>query len=189
MVWIDCEMTGLAPRHDLLLEIAVVVADGDLRELGVFQEVIHQDRARAVGMMDEFVLRMHSSSGLIADMAVTTPESCGPAVERSVIEFLAEHGALNAVAAGNNISFDRAFLDVWMSELNRDALHYRSLDVSTVKEIARHRAPEVLAAAPRKSARHRALDDIRESIAEYRHYCDNGLFTAVAALDAEGVKL
>lgn len=178
MVWIDTETTGLHHRRDLLLEIAVIVTGADLNELGVFQEVIHQPRDRVMQLMDRDVLRMHTNSGLIADLARTTAESRTPLVEQRVIEFLAEHGALNAVVAGNNVSgFDRRFLGEVMRDLNDHALHYRCVDVSTVKEIARGRAPEVFASAPAKVGRHRALDDIRESIAEYRHYCDNGLFT------------
>lgn len=186
IVWIDTETTGLYPRSDWMLEIAVVITDSALVEIAHFSEVLFQDVARSVARMDPFVVEMHSRSGLLADLACATVESQGSAVQQRVLEFFAEHGALNSVVAGSNIPFDRSFLDVWMSSLNRDALHYRCIDVSTVKELARRFAPEVFAAAPTKSLEHRALADIRESIAELRHYVDAGLFSPTLSPTEEG---
>ena len=177
LVWIDGEMTGLDPREDLLLEIAVVVTDAELNELGSFEAVLHQDRNLAVRMMDPEVLRMHTRSGLIADLAVTTSETSIEAVERQLIDFVHLHDAAGAPAAGSSIAFDRGFLAVVMPDLN-DLLHYRSVDVSTVKELGRRFAPEVLASAPVKERPHRALADVRESIAELRHYVRAGMFRA-----------
>ncbi len=176
LVWIDGETTGLDAHEDLLLEIAVVITDSELNELGSFEAVLHQDRNLAARMMDPEVLRMHTRSGLLADLAVTTSETSMELVERRLIEFIHAHDAAGAPAAGSNISFDRGFLAVAMPELNEQTLHYRSLDVSTVKEAARRFAPGVLASAPVKSKEHRALADVRESIAEFRHYVRAGLF-------------
>lgn len=177
LVWIDGETTGLDPREDLLLEIAVVVTDAGLNELGSFEAVLHQDRNLAVRMMDPEVLRMHTRSGLIADLAVTTSETSIEAVERRLIDFVHLHDAAGVPAAGSSIAFDRSFLEVVMPELN-GLLHYRSVDVSTVKEIGRRFAPEVVASAPVKGRLHRALPDVRESIAELRHYVGAGLMQA-----------
>lgn len=177
IVWIDTETTGLYPRSDWMLEIAVIVTDSALNEVASFSEVLHVDLARTLDRMDEYVANMHAGSGLLGELALATEESSGPAVQERIIEFLNRHGAVGAVAAGSNIPFDRGFLDVWMSDLNRNALHYRSIDVSTVKELARRFAPDVFATAPQKRLEHRALADIRESIAELRHYVDAGFIS------------
>ncbi len=177
LVWIDGEMTGLDPREELLLEIAVVVTDAELNELGSFEAVLHQNRNLAVRMMDPEVLRMHTRSGLIADLAVTTSEASIEAVERQLIDFVHLHDAAGVPAAGSSIAFDRGFLAVVMPELN-DLLHYRSADVSTVKEVGRRFAPEVVVSASVKERPHRALADVRESIAKLRHYVRAGLFRA-----------
>lgn len=188
IAWIDLETTGLDRDQDLVLEVAVVITDAELNEVASFSEVVHQDRALAVSMMDEVVLRMHTRSGLLADLAVTSSESGIVEIEQRLLEFVAEHDALGAPVAGSNIGFDRGFLEIWMPTLNEHTLHYRSIDVSTVKELARRWAPEVYASAPPKSKRHRAFDDIRESIAELRHYRAAGMLTSTinpAALAAE----
>lgn len=184
IAWIDAETTGLYARSDWMLEIAVVVTDSALNEVASFSEVLHVDLARTLDRMDEYVANMHAGSGLLGDLALATEESSGPAVQERIIEFLTRHGALGAVAAGSNIPFDRGFLDVWMSDLNRNALHYRSIDVSTVKELARRFAPDVFATAPQKRLEHRALPDIRESITELRHYTNAGLLTPTTTTNA-----
>ncbi|WP_017791895.1 oligoribonuclease [Leucobacter salsicius] len=177
IAWIDIETTGLDRDQDLILEVAAVITDAELNEVAHFSEVVHQDRALAVSMMDKAVLQMHTRSGLIADLAVTSSASSIVEIEQRLLEFVAEHRALDAPVAGSNVSFDRGFLELWMPTLNDQALHYRSIDVSTVKELARRWAPHVLETAPPKDMKHRALADIRESIAELRHYRAAGLLT------------
>lgn len=177
IAWIDIETTGLDRDQDLILEVAVVITDAELNELGYFSEVVHQDRALAVSMMDKAVLQMHTRSGLLADLAVSSSASSIVEIEQRLLEFVAEHRALGAPVAGSNIGFDRGFLELGMPTLNDQALHYRSIDVSTVKELARRWAPHEYETAPRKRNTHRALPDIRESIAELRHYRDAGLLT------------
>lgn len=173
IVWIDAETTGLDAASDRLLEIAVVVTDNDLRDVAHFSSVIRQDDGGLVPM-DEVVHRMHTDSGLFAALAATPASLTVSEVERRVIAFLEAHGATGAVVAGSNVSFDRRFLDVWMPTLNQKHLHYRSIDVSTVKELARRFDPNTFGVAPVKKLAHRALDDIRESIEELQHYVDFG---------------
>lgn len=186
IAWIDTETTGLDHVSDSLLEIAVVVTDNDLREVARFSSVIREERRRLV-RMDEVVHRMHTDSGLFAALAAAPASLTVGVVERHVIAFLEAHGATGAVVAGSNVSFDRRFLDVWMPTLNREHLHYRSIDVSTVKELARRFAPAAFRTAPAKNLAHRALDDIRESIVELQHYTAHRFInpTATAALAAE----
>lgn len=178
LAWIDTETTGLLHERPLLLEFAIVVTDASpkLQVLGEFSRVVFQHRPAAVSRMKPEVLEMHMRSGLIAELAVADQRTSDVfVVELAAIEFLAELGALGAPAAGSNVGgFDRQILDEFMPELNRNALHYRSPDVSTVKELARRWAPGVLATAPKKAKGHRALADVHESIEEMRHYVAAG---------------
>lgn len=178
IVWIDTETTGLDHQSDWLLEIAVVVTDNDLREIAHFTELLHRGMDVRL-LMDEVAHRMHTDSGLLAALADGKGYETVRSVERRLIAFLEEHGATGAVVAGSNVSFDRRFLDVWMPQLNREHLHYRSIDVSTVKELARRFDPNTFGIAPAKRLAHRALDDIRESIEELQHYVDYGFINAV----------
>jgi len=168
LVWMDLEMTGLDPDRDRILEIAVVVSDGALATLVEGPDlVVHQSPLVLAGM-DEWNTRHHGDSGLVARVAASALDE--GAVEEQVLVFLRDHVAEGvAPLAGNSVHQDRAFLRRWMPRLH-DWLHYRNVDVSTVKELARRWAPEVLAAAPAKAGNHRALDDIRESIRELAHY-------------------
>lgn len=167
LIWIDLEMTGLDPDNDTILEIATIVTDDELVEVAegpVF--AIAQPLAR-LEAMDEWNRTQHRKSGLW-DRVLSEGISVAEA-ERRTLEFLSAHvGASVSPMCGNSICQDRRFLARGMPALER-YFHYRNLDVSTVKELARRWAPDVLAAITKVGA-HTALSDIRESIAELRHY-------------------
>jgi oligoribonuclease len=169
LVWIDCEMTGLDLRHDALIEIAALVTDGELRVLGEGVDlVIHADES-ALSAMPDVVRDMHARSGLTEDVrrsTVTLREA-----EDRVLAYLREHvpEPRTAPLAGNSIATDRGFLARDMPELDAH-LHYRMVDVSSVKELCRRWFPRVFYAKPEKGMAHRALADIRESIRELDYY-------------------
>ena len=176
LIWIDLEMTGLDPYHDRIIEIATVVTDKHLELLAEGPVIaIHQSDA-ALAAMDEWNTRQHGGSGLtkrVQDSAVHDAEA-----ERQTIEFLAKWVAAGASPmCGNSICQDRRFLARWMPQLER-YFHYRNLDVSTLKELARRWAPAV-AAGVTKDSKHLALDDIRDAIGELKHYREH-LFDAKA---------
>lgn len=168
LVWIDCEMTGLTPETDALVEVAALVTDADLNVLGDGVEVVIRPEPEALTQMSSFVRNMHSSSGLLdqLDGGLTLQ-----AAEQKVLEYVRtwvpESGA--APLAGNSVHADKAFLRLGMPALTRH-LHYRIIDVSTLKELARRWYPEILESAPEKTGNHRALGDIQDSINELRHY-------------------
>jgi oligoribonuclease len=169
LVWIDCEMTGLDLRRDALIEIAALVTDGDLRVLGEGVDlVIHADDSALAGMPD-VVREMHARSGLTEEVrrsTVTLREA-----EEQVLAYVRTHvpEARTAPLAGNSIATDRGFLARDMPELDAH-LHYRMVDVSSVKELCRRWFPRVFFAKPEKGLAHRALADIRESIRELDYY-------------------
>jgi oligoribonuclease len=167
LVWIDLEMTGLDPGADRVIEIATVVTDKQLNILAEGPVIaIHQDDA-TLAAMDEWNTRQHGKSGLVERVRhsrVTEHEA-----ELATLTFLARYAEPGASPmCGNSICQDRRFLARWMPELER-FFHYRNLDVSTLKELARRWAPAV-ADGFRKESRHLALDDIRDSIQELQHY-------------------
>lgn len=168
IVWIDCEMTGLDPDRDGLCEIAVIVTDFDLKPLhSGFELVIHPGQA-ALDNMGDFVRDMHQRSGLLERIAhgATVAEA-----ERQVIAYLSSHvpNGRRPIVAGNTIGMDRRFIAKYMPTLD-DRLHYRSIDVSTIKELARQWYPAAFFAAPEKDGSHRALTDIAESIRELAYF-------------------
>jgi oligoribonuclease len=169
LVWIDCEMTGLDLRRDALIEIAALVTDGELRVLGEGVDlVIHADESLLSGMPD-VVRDMHARSGLTEEVrraTVTLREA-----EDQVLAYVREHvpDVRTAPLAGNSIATDRGFLARDMPELDTH-LHYRMVDVSSVKELCRRWFPRVFYAKPEKGMAHRALADIRESIRELDYY-------------------
>jgi len=168
LVWIDCEMTGLDLAQDALVEVAALVTDGDLNVLGDGVQVVVRPSAEALAQMGEFVTEMHRNSGLLPllDTGVTLAEA-----EERVLSYVREHvpEARRAPLAGNTIGTDRAFLARDMPALESH-LHYRNVDVSSVKELARRWFPRAFYSSPTKSGNHRALADIRESIEELRYY-------------------
>jgi oligoribonuclease len=167
LIWIDLEMTGLLPDTDRIIEIATVVTDIDLAVIAEGPVIaVHQADAVLDGM-DEWNTRTHGGSGLVARVRASRYDEA--AAERASLEFLAGHvDAGISPMCGNSVCQDRRFLARRMPSLER-YFHYRNLDVSTIKELARRWAPEV-AAAVAKESRHTALADIHESIEELRHY-------------------
>lgn len=173
LVWMDLEMSGLDPDHCAILEIATIITDA---ELGIIAEgpdlVIHQSDA-VLDAMDEWCTQHHGDSGLTAAVKASTVSLVD--AEAQTLAFIAQHcGPRQAPLCGNTIWQDRRFLLRHMPTLEAH-LHYRLVDVSTIKELARRWYPKL--EAPKKSESHRALDDIRESIAELRFYRER-LFVA-----------
>ena len=168
LVWIDCEMTGLSLETDALVEIAVLVTDSELNIIGDGVDlVIHATDNQLAGMND-FVRNMHTSSGLINEI----PHGIAMAeAERQILEYLAKSGVVagKSPLAGNSVSVDRNFIARDMKQL-AEYLHYRTIDVSTIKELARRWYPKAYFAAPAKTGNHRALGDIRDSIEELKYY-------------------
>ena len=172
LIWIDLEMTGLDTTKDLIIEIATIVTDGQLNVLAVGPVLaIHQSDA-VLNAMDEWNTRQHGSSGLTERVRNSTLDE--RAAERQTIDFLAQYVPENtSPMCGNSICQDRRFMARCMPELER-YFHYRNLDVSTLKELARRWSPQVYKGYS-KSSTHLALDDIRDSIVELQHYRDNFL--------------
>ncbi len=168
LVWIDCEMTGLDLAVDELVEIAVVVTDFDLKPVDEGFSVVIKPSDAALANMGEFVTRMHTTSGLIEEIphGVDLAEA-----EFQVLQYVVRHipEAQKAPLAGNSIGTDRAFLSRFMPRLDAH-LHYRNVDVSSVKELARRWYPRAYFNAPAKDGGHRALADILESIRELAYY-------------------
>jgi len=168
LVWIDCEMTGLDLSADALIEVAVLVTDGQLNVLGEGIDVVITPPAEALAQMGDFVTEMHRKSGLLdaLDQGVTLEEA-----EAQVLSYVREHvpEVRKAPLAGNTIGTDRAFLARDMPTLEGH-VHYRNVDVSSFKELAKRWYPRIYFTAPSKSGNHRALADIRESIEELRYY-------------------
>ncbi len=169
LVWIDCEMTGLDVGSDLLIEVAAVVTDSDLNVLGDGVDVVIGASREQLARMPEVVRDMHASSGLTEEVLASTTTLAE--AEQTVLAYVREHvpEAKKAPLCGNSIGTDRGFLTRDMGEL--DAwLHYRMVDVSSLKELARRWYPRVYFNAPKKGGGHRALADILESVQELRYY-------------------
>ena len=168
IVWIDCEMTGLDLQADALVEVAAVVTDSELNVLGDGVDVVIRPEPGAVEQMNDFVREMHTSSGLLAELdGGTTLAHAQELVLDYVRAWVPEPG--RAPLAGNSVGTDKAFLDRDMPELSSH-LHYRIVDVSSIKELARRWYPRVYFQSPEKNGGHRALADILESIDELRYY-------------------
>ena len=168
IVWIDCEMTGLDMVADALVEIAAVVTDSELNVLGEGVDVVISPPPESIEQMGDFVRNMHTTSGLLETLAAgTTLAQAEATVLEYVREWVPESG--KAPLAGNSIGTDKGFLERDMPELTGH-LHYRVIDVSSIKELARRWYPRVYFASPEKHGGHRALADILESIDELRYY-------------------
>ena len=174
LVWIDLEMTGLSPQNDRIIEIATIVTDIHLSIVAEGPElVIHQSDERLDGM-DDWNKKTHGESGLIDQ--VRASEIDEEEAERRTLAFLRRYATKQrSPLCGNAICQDRRFLDRYMPQVSA-YLHYRHLDVSTIKELARRWRPD-LTSNQNKNSRHRAMDDIRESIEELRGYRDNFFLT------------
>ena len=168
LVWIDCEMTGLDIERDALIEIACLVTDAELNLLDEGVDVIIKPPAEALASMPEVVREMHTTSGLLAELpnGITVAEA-----QDIVLGYVRGHvgEAKRAPLCGNSIATDRWFIARDMPELD-GYLHYRMVDVSSVKELARRWFPRAYFASPKKDGGHRALADIRESVQELRYY-------------------
>jgi oligoribonuclease len=168
LVWIDCEMTGLDLGADALIEVAALVTDFELNVLGEGVDVVVRPPDEALAQMNDFVRGMHETSGLLPELeaGVTLREA-----EERVLAYVKEHcpDGSRPPLAGNTVATDRAFLARDMAELE-GFLHYRIVDVSSIKELARRWYPRAYYQAPAKQGNHRALADIQESIEELRYY-------------------
>jgi len=186
LVWIDCEMTGLDLGADALVEVAALVTDFDLNVLGEGIDIVVKPPPEALDQMIDFVRTMHETSGLLDELAggVTLAEA-----EEQVMAYLREHCPPDSrpPLAGNSVATDRAFLSRDMPELDA-FLHYRIVDVSSIKELARRWYPRAYFGAPTKRGNHRALADIQESIEELRYYRDT-VFMPLPGPDHEVVKI
>ena len=183
LVWMDLEMTGLDPRSDVIVEIATLVTDDDLAIVAEGPDLVINQPSEVLSRMDAFVRNMHTKSGLLPaiESSTVTLEQAGAAT----LAFIKQHVRVERTVplCGNSIGTDRRFLDVYLPEIE-NWLHYRSIDVSSIKELVRRWYPSVRAARPVKTGAHRALDDIRESIEELRYYREHVFLPAAAP--AEG---
>ena len=168
LVWIDCEMTGLDLRADALIEVAALVTDFELNVLGEGVDLIIKPPLESMGQMIDFVRSMHEKSGLLDELASGTTLA---EAEEQVLSYIKEHcpDGSRPPLAGNTVATDRAFLARDMPALE-SFLHYRIVDVSSIKELSRRWYPRAYFAAPTKRGNHRALADIQESIEELRYY-------------------
>ncbi|GAA3966214.1 oligoribonuclease [Thermobifida alba] len=168
LVWIDCEMTGLDLKKDALIEVACLITDGELNQLDEGIDVVIKPPQAALDQMGEFVTQMHTTSGLLAelDSGVTLAEA-----EQLVLDHIRRYvpEPKKVPLCGNSIATDRAFLARDMPRID-EHLHYRMVDVSSVKELLRRWYPRVYFASPEKHGGHRALADITESIRELRYF-------------------
>lgn len=168
IVWVDCEMTGLENGVDEICEIAVIVTDEDLNEQHPGLQLVVKPSRKALKNMGEFVTKMHTDSGLISEI----PKGLKVAeAEKQVLEYVRRWVTEERTAplAGNSIGTDRMFLNRQMPALDA-FLHYRNIDVSSIKELTRRWYPRVYFQLPKKTGNHRALADIKESIKELRYY-------------------
>ncbi|MBE6478062.1 MAG: oligoribonuclease [Propionibacteriaceae bacterium] len=169
LVWIDCEMTGLDLAHDELIEVACLVTDGELNIQGEGVDVLIKPSDAAMANMGEFVTEMHTASGLLEELKTCTTTM--REAEEQVLAYIKQYvpEPRKAPLAGNTIGTDRTFLAKDMPELEAH-VHYRNVDVSSIKELARRWYPRTFFNAPAKNGNHRALADIMESIEELAYY-------------------
>jgi oligoribonuclease len=169
LVWMDLEMTGLDPARHTIVEIATLVTDDELEVVAEGPDVVVHQPPEALAAMDPVVVEMHTKSGLLREIEASTLSLADAGA--LTLAFIKEHvpEPRTVPLAGNSIGTDRRFLAIYLPEIE-EYLHYRSVDVSTVKELARRWYPDTLAKAPEKTGGHRAMDDIRDSVAELRYY-------------------
>ena len=174
LAWMDLEMTGLDPNRHVIVEIATIITDDNLEIIAEGPDLVLHATEAELGEMDDFVTTMHTQSGLLDQIKASTLtlEEAG----QQTLDFLKLHipEAGRVPLCGNSIAMDRRFLDQYLPDVEH-YLHYRSIDVSTLKELCKRWYPPLYGKAPQKSGNHRALDDIRESVAELAYYRDNFL--------------
>ncbi len=176
----DLEMTGLDPARHAIVEIATIVTDDDLTTVAEGPDLVVAQPPEVLAGMDDFVRKMHVKSGLLDEISASTCSLADAGTQ--TLDFIRSHvpEPRTVPLAGNSIGMDRRFLAAHLPEIE-EYLHYRSVDVSTLKELCRRWYPDALAGAPKKAGGHRALDDIRESIAELAYYRTAMFAPAVAA--------
>ncbi|AKA97252.1 oligoribonuclease [Corynebacterium ulcerans] len=169
LVWIDLEMTGLDTHRHVIVEVAALITDADLNILGEGVDLVVHATDAELAEMDDYVTTMHENSGLTQEIRSSTVSI--KEAEDAVLELIAKHCDPQhpAPLAGNSIATDRSFINVYMPRLD-EALHYRMVDVSSIKELARRWSPRVYFNQPQKGMAHRALADIVESIRELEYY-------------------
>ncbi|MGA1436024.1 MAG: oligoribonuclease [Ilumatobacteraceae bacterium] len=169
LVWMDLEMTGLDHMSDVIVEIATIITDDDLNIVAEGPDLVIHQPDEVLRNMNEVVTKMHTDSGLLEQISSSTLtlEEAG----QQTLQFIKEHcpEAGTVPLCGNSIGTDRRFLARYLPEIET-YLHYRSVDVSSIKELVRRWYPEANARRPWKPNSHRALDDIKESVAELKHY-------------------
>lgn len=169
LVWIDLEMTGLDPGRDVIVEIAVVVTDEQLVVLDEGLDLVVHQPDEALALMDAFVTKMHGKSGLTEEIRAATLSLADAGAQ--TLAYIAGHipDVRSVPLCGNSIGVDRSFLAAYLPEIDK-YLHYRNIDVSSVKELAKRWHPDLYAKRPKKVEGHRALADILESIEELKYY-------------------
>jgi oligoribonuclease len=181
LVWMDLEMTGLEPAHNVIVEIATIITDDDLDIVAEGPDlVVHQPEA-ALALMDQIVVDMHTRSGLLDEIRSSTLSLADAGA--ATLEFIRAHVPEPSTVplCGNSIGMDRRFLAAYLPEIENH-LHYRSVDVSSIKELARRWYPDFNRGRPHKVGTHRALDDIRESVSELRFYRERLFVASLAPL-------
>ncbi len=171
LVWMDLEMTGLEPDRERIIELAVLLTDGDLAIVAEGPELVIHQPDEVLAAMDDWNTKHHTASGLVERVRASTVSEAD--AEAAVLAFLDQHlgPKERPPLAGNSIHQDRRFIRRYLPRLDA-RLHYRLVDVSTIKELGRRWYPEAYDRRPAKNENHRALDDIRESLAELRYYRD-----------------
>lgn len=187
LVWIDLEMTGLELDRHVIVEVAALITDADLNIIGEGVDLVVHATPEQLAEMDDFVTTMHTSSGLLEEIKASTVSL--QEAEDAVLALIAQHCDPDhpAPLAGNSIATDRSFIRAQMPRLDK-ALHYRMVDVSSLKELSRRWAPRVYFNQPYKGMAHRALADIVESIRELDYYRRAWLISDPTTEDAEAAK-
>lgn len=187
LVWIDLEMTGLELDRHVIVEVAALITDADLNIIGEGVDLVVHATPEQLAEMDDFVTTMHTSSGLLEEIKASTVSL--REAEDAVLALIAQHCDPEhpAPLAGNSIATDRSFIRAQMPRLDK-ALHYRMVDVSSLKELSRRWAPRVYFNQPDKGMAHRALADIVESIRELDYYRRAWLISDPTTEDAEAAK-
>jgi oligoribonuclease len=182
LVWMDLEMTGLDPARDVIVEIATLVTDDELQVLAEGPDLVIHQPDEVLATMDPFVVDMHTRSGLLDAIRASTVslEDAGAATLEFIKAHVPESGTVPL--CGNSIGTDRRFLAAYLPDIE-NWLHYRSIDVSSVKELARRWYPKVTDARSVKAGSHRALDDIRQSVDELRYYREHVFVPSPTAPD------
>jgi oligoribonuclease len=184
LVWMDLEMTGLDPSRHVIVEIATLVTDDELNVVAEGPDlVVHQDEA-ALALMDDVVVEMHTKSGLLPAIRSSTISLADAG--SATLDFIKIHvtEARRVPLCGNSIGMDRRFLAAYLPEIE-EYLHYRSVDVSTVKELVKRWYPGLNSSRPRKAGVHRAMDDVVESVAEMKFYRERVFVREVVAVVPE----